>query len=201
MDIVLTYSTLRDTVKRSLSIIGKRSVDDKGNLLFKDITIGSNEEKILDDFFDNAVNELVAEFGCFVTGYDSDITLTFPSNWNSNLEEYVNTTCESFLVAYALHSWFVVTAPRIAEKYQTEMSRQLASLVRMMYEKKAPASSSKDYTSTSVSVTPTYQLFKQGDNYYRWAVDNSAMTQLSAAEVGALTPEQKAQAVVIPTAT
>ena len=196
MDIVLTYSTLRETAKRSLSIIGKRSVDDKGNLLFKDITIGSNEEKILDDFFDNAVNELVAEFGCFVTGYDSDITLTFPSNWNSNLEEFVNTTCESFLVAYALHSWFVVTAPRIAEKYQTEMSRQLASLVRMLHEKRVDVEST-DIMSVSTSVTPTYTLFVLGTDYFRWAV-GQPMTQLTTAEVADLTEEEKESAVIIP---
>lgn len=74
MDITLTYADLAATVKRSLSIIGKRSIDDKGNLLFRDITLGSRETAIIYDFFTTAVTTLCSELNKFVTAEVHNIT-------------------------------------------------------------------------------------------------------------------------------
>lgn len=248
MNISINFSTLQDIVGRSLSIIGKRSVDDKGNLLFKDITIGTNERIIIDDFLSNGLSDLLAELSHFVRAQYNDninnivytnwwqkedvsedlitasgmlwyktstntlyeslveedpeheierqaswsettpdvntayvnkdevsylwredygtmervgngighlvvLDLTMHDNWNTALQPSFSTTIQNYLVAYTLYSWFVITAPRIAEKYQGDMARQLATLIRLLHEKKTPESSGSSPLDVSTNVS------------------------------------------------
>ena len=46
----MLFRSLASDVKRSLSIIGKRSIDENGNVIFKDITLSSLEEPLLEDY-------------------------------------------------------------------------------------------------------------------------------------------------------
>lgn len=148
------FSALQGKVSRSLSIIGKRSTDDQGNLLFKDITLGSRETEIINDYLNQAVIDIVTELGASISAYsDSTITLTFPTNHNNNLESFIDKSCDEYCVSFALYSWFTVTAPRIAEKYLGDCKRQLAAVIRLINEKKAPSGSADIVSSTSTSVT------------------------------------------------
>lgn len=157
MDIIINQQSISATVSRSLSIIGKRAVDDNGNLLFKDITLGSNETLLIGDYISNAVTALVTELGGFVSSYTPQtdtITVTLPSNHNSQLESFIKKSCSNYVVAYCLYSWFTITAPKIAEKYQGDMTMQLKSLIRMMNEKKAPSNTSPDVVkATKVTIS------------------------------------------------
>lgn len=153
MTITINNTNLLAEIKRSLSIIGKRSVDDEGNLLFKDITLSSREEGIVGDYINNAVNMLVAELAGFVTGTTGGIQVTFPANQNSNLESYIQTACNAYIIAYCLYSWFVITAPKIAAKYQGDADNQLAAIIRMTHEKKEATPPSSDYTDVTGNVT------------------------------------------------
>ena len=142
MDIEINQQSIYDIVSRSLSIIGKRSVDDQGNRLFEDITLGSNEKAIIEDYVNNAVNALVTELSGFVSNYNSStstITVTLPGNHNSDIDTFIEKSFNGYIVAYCLYSWFFITAPKIADKYQGDMAIQLASLVRMLHGKKAPS--------------------------------------------------------------
>lgn len=233
MLINISFADLFDIVSRSLSIIGKRSVDDKGNPLFKDITIGTNEKEIINDFFTNGLSNLIVELSHFVsveqynngitstiytnywreeevtptaagmywykpstqvlyksndqmewaaetksattayvdeqgrhywwhnstmepigTGVGGSVTLNLSTftNWNNALELTLITSINNYLTSYALYSWFVITAPKIAEDYAGKANNQLAAVVRLINEKKAPAEST-DVLSTSTSVT------------------------------------------------
>ena len=141
MTVNINYETLFSVVSRALSIIGKRSVDDKGNLLFKDITIGSNEKPIVTDYFRQAVIDLATESSAFITASvaDTSVTLTFPSNHNAALDPFIQQACDAYCVSFVLYSWFTVTAPRIAGLYLDDKNRQLKSLIRLIHEKKSPA--------------------------------------------------------------
>lgn len=240
MLINISFADLFDNVSRSLSIIGKRSVDDQGNPLFKDITIGTNEKEIINDFFTNGLSNLITELSHFVsveqynngitstiytnywreeevtptaagmywykpstqvlyksveqeieeettlvwdeedksattayvdeqgrhywwhnstmepigTGVGGSITLNLSTftNWNNALEPTLITSIYNYLTSYALYSWFVITAPKIAEDYAGKANNQLAAVVRLINEKKAPAEST-NVLSTSTSVT------------------------------------------------
>lgn len=67
MDITLDYGSLYDIVARSLSIIGKRSVNKEGVNIFSNITLGSAEKNIVCDFFSNAFTEICASLKGFLT--------------------------------------------------------------------------------------------------------------------------------------
>ena len=158
MTINLTYSSLRETVERSLSIIGKRSVDDKGNLLYKDITLGSNEEGIIDDYLEEAVIDITAETAAFITGSTGNvITLTFPTNSNEEIFDFIEKACQAYCVSFALHAWLSITAPAIAQRYAADCERQIKAVKRMIHEKRPPTprDSTINYADdVTTSVTP-----------------------------------------------
>lgn len=166
MDITLKYQSLYETVSRSLSIIGKRSVDDHGNLLFKDITLGTREQLIITDYFRQAVTDLSAELapliavpgtqpGAALPGEAQQgavIPVSLPPNHNPSLEGFIQQSCEDYCVSYALYSWLYITAPRIAPRYLDDCKRQLAAVVRMAYDKTQPKAASSSYADVDGSV-------------------------------------------------
>ena len=89
------------------------------------------------------------------TGLGGSVTLDFsmPDNWNSAIEPSFITSMQNYLVSFTLYSWFVITAPKIAEKYATDAAQQLRALIRMAYEKKAPENSQSGYEDVNGTVT------------------------------------------------
>ncbi len=139
MKVTLDFSQLTGKVKRSLSVIAKRSVDDKGNLLFKDITLGSLEEPILDDYYKDAVIQLKTLTDYFSSSTsDTEITLTFPTNHHDGNDTAIQDAFEAYCVSYALYSWFVIVAPRISQKYQDDSNRHLHEILSLIYLKQPP---------------------------------------------------------------
>lgn len=143
MEITLSYNTLYQQVERSLSIIGKRSRDDNGSLLFTDITLGSREKEIINDYFRQAIIDLSVELSAFIVGENDangtmTISLELPTNHNEHLETFIQKTCEAYCVSYALQSWFTVTAPRLAEKSAADCVRMTGAIIRLVNNKQAP---------------------------------------------------------------
>jgi len=154
MNITLNYSNLAAVVDRQLSIVGKRSTDEEGKRLFTDITLGTREKALIDDYIRQAVIDISTETAALITaGSMTAITLTFPSNHNSVLETFIQQSCEAYCVSFALWSWFTITAPRIADRYLDDCKRQLASIIRLTNEKKAPAAGHDIVSSTSTVIT------------------------------------------------
>lgn len=161
MEITLNFTTLAAEVKRSLSIIGKRSVDENGNLMYKDITLSSLEEPLLEDYLQQAVIDLTTETDTFITAStDSSLTLTFPTNHNDALNTVITNVCKAYCVSYALYSWLSIVAPRLQEKYMGDCRRQAGALIRLIHNKTAPATPANSGTvisplevSTTVSNT------------------------------------------------
>lgn len=143
MDIVITYSDISAIVERSLSIIGKRSVDDAGNLLFKDITIGTREKDILKDYYKSAIMHIAAETRQYIR-LETDATtsftirLTLDDDANPQLETSIKQAITEYIVAYALYSWFTVSAPRLYQKYLTDSQNALSYLTYQIYNRKRP---------------------------------------------------------------
>lgn len=156
INITISYQALYETVSRSLSIIAKRSVDDKGVLLFKDITLGTREQEIIDDYFRQAVLDIVAAAAAFVADNSDDsitMVLDMPENHRASLDGFIQDTCEEYCVSYALYSWLFITAPRIAPRYIEDCKRQLSTLIRLLHEKEPPELNT-DIMSTTTTVTP-----------------------------------------------
>jgi hypothetical protein len=153
MVITLDYTALQAKVERSLSVIGKRTVDDKGELLFRDITVSTREKEIINDYFRQAVIDLAAELTAFISAStDTTITIDLPTNHSSALDTFITKSCEEYCVSYALASWFNVTAPRLTDKYTADCTRQSAALVRIIHDKRAPSSASSSPVDISTTV-------------------------------------------------
>lgn len=139
MIVTLDFATLAKTVQRSLSIIGKRSTDENGNLLFKDITLGSLEEPILLDYFRDALIQLKTATNHFSSSTtDTTITLSFPSNHPTGNDTTIRDAFAAYCVAYALYSWFTVVAPRLVTKYQEDANRHMAAVIALAFSKQPP---------------------------------------------------------------
>ncbi len=158
MDITLDYTELQAEVKRSLSVIGKRMVDDNGNKLFSDITVSSNEESIISDYFRKAVIELAAELAAHITtpanAEGTTIAIDLPSNHDTAIEPFIRDACKAYCVSYALYSWFTVTAPRISEKYNADCSLQVNAVISLVNQKSEPDTPVSSYADISGTVTP-----------------------------------------------
>lgn len=147
MEITLDFTLLTAEVKRSLAIIGKRSIDEHGNLMFKDITLSSLEEPMLNYYFQLAVIELTTASDTFIADSTDDrLTLAFPSNHNDALNPAIAKVCNAFCVAHTLHSWFSIVAPRLKEKYADDCKKLSAALTKLIHNKKPPAGSAPSYT-------------------------------------------------------
>lgn len=145
MDIAITYSDISTVVERSLSIIGKRSIDDQGNLLFKDITIGTREKEILSDYYRSAIMHLASELRKYVTletpsSTSYTIRLTLDDDSNQALQDTIRQAVKEYLIAFALYSWFNVSAPRIYEKYLADAQNALAYLTYQVFHHQRPSS-------------------------------------------------------------
>lgn len=254
----LPTSELLDIVKRSLSIIGKRAVDDNGNTLFETLTPSTLEEPIFTDFFRTAVTSVVTEIRKFIDGVtvmiggidytypfdliDNDVTmveenqglspvpenaqiifaddpaldptgrnhkfyirvpdeeypgeyiyypawegstenyqdsshnykpyankyyecndtiyewngttlvvvtpdqsevtriiLELANDYNEALDQTVKQALQAYCVAYALYSWFVITSPRLADKYLADANAHRSFVISQLFHRKAPA--------------------------------------------------------------
>lgn len=154
MDITLDYSTLYDIVSRSLSVIGKRARNEEGGREYENVTLGTNEKEIITDYLRQAIIDLSAELSAFITA-NTDNAITFklelPSSHNAGLDPFIQKSCEAYCTSFALHAWLFVTVPRLAPRYLEDCKRQLAAVIRLIHDKKAPdkpASSPLDVEAT-----------------------------------------------------
>lgn len=144
MEITITYTDINDIVERSLSIIGKRSIDDQGNLLFKDITIGTREKEILTDYYRQAIMHIAAELRKYVTletptDTSYTILLTLDDDHNDKLHDTIKEAIKEYIVAFSLYAWFTVTAPRLYQKYLADSQNALSYLTYQVYHHQRPS--------------------------------------------------------------
>ena len=166
MQITLDYSTLYAIVARSLSIIGKRSVDDNGTLLFRDITLGSREHAIINDYFNNAFVVLCSELGQFIT---AEINSVSGLSQTAYIDFWVDDDPDN-------HTDGIKATGQLLYNYAT---RKLYSSSLSIY-----------FASVSSVGNPIYV---NGGTYYHWR--SGALAQLTEEEMEALTEAQRAAAV------
>lgn len=156
MDITLNYETLYGIVSRSLSVIGKRSRNEDGTPDYESVTLGSKEKEIISDYFRQAAIDLSTELSTFITASTNTsvtFTLALPVKYNEALEPFIVKSCEAYCVSYALYSWFDVALPRIAPRYLDDCKRQLAAVIRLIHDKKAPEAAASSPTDISTNVS------------------------------------------------
>ena len=150
---------ISDTIKRSLAIIGKRSVDDNGQSMYRDIMMGSNEEDLIGDYISEAAQHIASKINGVINSVGGDeelitsINVLLPSNYNDGLEALAQRTFKAYCVAYALYSWFTITAPTLAGKYEKMSQQHLDEIVSLIYSKKAPNTPTETYADVTGNIT------------------------------------------------
>lgn len=159
MTLTLDFGTLYGIVERSLSVIGKRSIDDNGNLLFKDITLGSREKAIISDYFTNAFVDLCAELKQYITAEVNSIegvtSLVYTDFWTN----------------------------QAASNYTSQITRSGQNLYNYSTDTLYVSSLSFPFSVTSMS---TGAVLLYNGTYYKF--NGSAAVRMTADEIAALTP-------------
>ena len=90
------------------------------------------------------------------SGIDDSVTLslTMPDNWNDALLLSLRQAVNNYCVAYALYSWFSITARGLAEKYTGDMARNLTAIISLIHDKNAPADTSVSYADVTGEIVP-----------------------------------------------
>lgn len=167
MDITLDFGSLYEQVSRTLSIIAKRSTDDQGNRLFDNITLGSREKVLINDYFTSSFVMLAAELCHFVTAE-------------------VKSTSSLSTVAYI--DWWTTLAPSSFTNAVTTNGQLL-----YRYDTSTLYQASLSFPTQTASLASN-TLCVYNSTYYRYT-QGAALTELTSAQVAALTPEQEAAAV------
>ena len=145
MQVQLNYTDLYAVVERSLSIIAKRSTDDKGNLLFDNITLGSRETELIYDYFRSAITSIATDLRQYVTQFTLsatgfNMTITLYDDANPQLQATILQAIKDYIVAFALYSWFTISAPRIYEKYLGDANIFRGYLIGQVFHRQRPQS-------------------------------------------------------------
>lgn len=143
----INFSEILGLVKRSLSIIGKRSVDDKGNSLFNRITLSSVEETIIEDYVREAILVIVVNIREFITsetdGKDSfTFTAEFPDDI-SGIQTSLTLGMKTYCANYALYSWLSIVVPNLAQKYMDDANNFSNYIVMHSFTHNKPAVTAK----------------------------------------------------------
>jgi len=148
MNITVDTSHLDAAVRRQLSVIGKRAVRKDGDSSFSVITPSSAEVDTLHDYYLDAVTLVNTSAQYFVTASTSpnaagtsavgEITLTFPTNHNNEMNTTITVAFTTFLVAYAVYAWLSIVEPSLVERYKAAMREKLEALVLLIFHKTPP---------------------------------------------------------------
>lgn len=148
MNITVDTSHLDAAVRRQLSVIGKRAVRKGGDSSFSVITPSSAEVDTLHDYYLDAVTLVNTSAQYFVTASTSpnaagtsavgEITLTFPTNHNNQMNTTITVAFTTFLVAYAVYAWLSIVEPSLVERYKAAMREKLEALVLLIFHKTPP---------------------------------------------------------------
>lgn len=152
----LSFSTLKLAVKRHLSVIGKRTYSKDGQNQFSQITVSTAEDPIFEQYLAAAaqqvealLRQLVSTFSLTSTGFTLTLHNTRgAADFEARSEELVTTFC----VLYTVGEYLAMTRPDMAQKYQSDATGAMQSLLSYVFYKEPPTSTADPFAaSTSVS--------------------------------------------------
>lgn len=139
-------------VGRQTGYIGKKTDKDDGT--YDKVAAIEPDNAMLGQFWNEGTNIVVNEMKSFrgsfctsdnvgenlatVDGFFAECTMN--DNWNTSLEEFVNTSIFRFLVNYIVYRWFMLMM-RLddAMEYDKIANAQLSKAIECMYETKRPS--------------------------------------------------------------
>ena len=139
----LTVATLISSIKRHLSIIGKRLYNKEGKNMFSDITLSSAEDtQILTQYINSSAQDIEAVLKQFITastynGTTIDMTIT-NTRGDADFGTRVQSLSESYVTLNSVGEYLSMVHPDLAQKYQRDAQQRLEMLIAYVFYKKPP---------------------------------------------------------------
>lgn len=138
----IEFTHIKSSIKRHLSIIGKRLYNKDGKNLFSDITVSTAEEPIFDQYITSAAQNIEAALRQLVTNYapnGTSITMTLTNtreheDFDKRCEELANT----YITFFSVGEYLAMVHPDLAEKYYRDANNSMQSLIAYAYHKNPP---------------------------------------------------------------
>lgn len=166
ISMAISIDSIKDDVKKTLSLVGKRSVDRQGNTLFASVTLSSAEEGLLDSFISEGTHLFFGEVAPLVSGSKSDKIISLvldASRVNEAKLALFQNNVEGFIKNFALKKAFEASG-QMEQSKNTDLTAQqhLDSAVKLVFCKDSPSVSSNGF---NVSATSSISELEKKDGY------------------------------------
>lgn len=146
-EITVSYSEIRDKVKRQMAVVGKRISDTQGHTMFAGITLSSAEEKVLQQYIQDAVRVFSGQLAPFVSGRMGDdnnaVFVIEKTRVNDDKVAMFEENFCSYVAAYAAYDILSVNRLDIAKKYAEDMANHVNTAIQMLFTADPPETSGK----------------------------------------------------------
>lgn len=146
--IQISGQTLKSSIKRHLSTIGKRLYSKDGKNMFSDITLSSAEEgEILSQYIKTSAHDIESVLKQLITQSTvaSDITISIENKrGDADFNTRVTDMIAMYIVLNSVGEYLSMMHPDIAQKYHRDAQQRIESLVAYVFYKKPPTEASAD---------------------------------------------------------
>lgn len=145
----IEFTPIKSSIKRHLSIIGKRLYNKDGKNLFSDITVSTAEEPIFDQYITSAAQNIEALMRSLLTEYTTTETSISMTLTNTRGTEDFDARCKelatTYITLYSVGEYLAMVHPELAEKYRLDATNAIQALQIYAFHKNPPKSEGYSY--------------------------------------------------------
>jgi hypothetical protein len=149
MEIKVNKAYVFDTVDETAAYIGAKAVGDEG--AYERIFTTDADRVLLENFWSEASELATQQLKSFISqvsdntvshsvnlSQNYEVTLKTPSNYDSSLDNSINSSLFHFFVYFIVSKWCRLTSKTDAESYAIDATSMLNDAVRKLYHRKRP---------------------------------------------------------------
>jgi len=153
----ITFTTIKQAIKRHLSIIGKRLYDKEGKNLFSNITVSSAEDPIFEQYIAAGAQNVEALLRQLLTSYSitaSSITMTLTNTRGmADFDTRSGDMITTYITLFSVGEYLGMAHPELAAKYQTDATNAMQSLLAYAFHKEPPTAATANPLTINTTVT------------------------------------------------
>lgn len=146
----ISFNSVKQAIKRHLSIIGKRMYDKDGKNMFSNITVSTAEDPIFEQYIAAGAQNVETALRPLLTSYlytQSGITIELTNtrgadDFDSRCMELIMT----YITLFSVGEYLGMAHSDFARKYVTDSESAMTSLQMYAFHKEAPNKSLSSYT-------------------------------------------------------
>lgn len=146
--VTISEASVKSRIKVHLSVIGRRLNQKAGDKNYQNVTLSSNEDGLVDDYFKGAMACLAGQLPEVLVSYDEAAgTQGYDDAGRSNKaqQDALAGIVASYAISYTIASYLAMTYPELAKKYQQEAASCLIAARNVVYAKTRPAAATASF--------------------------------------------------------